>query len=174
MSMSLSHTPSLSHTSSLAHSSARSLADDNPLAWLITHKDRAGMPFIQAHELQAGERLSRDLARASMIQRTTMDWTRGVPMDGGGAGLNPTEAMVQSRQSASQALKAVGPDFSGLLMDVCGYSKGLALIERERQWPARTAKIIVRYALAALARHYGLDAVARGKTAAPMRNWRSA
>ncbi len=161
----------LSHATSLAQSVSRSIGDDHPLVWLMTHKDRAGAPFIQPHELQAGERLARDLSRASMIQRTTMDWTRGVPMDGGGAGLNPTEAMVQSRQHAAQALAAVGAEFSGLLVDVCGYSKGLALIERERQWPARTAKIIVRFALAALARHYGLDAVARGRSAAPMRNW---
>ena len=151
---------------------AHPISDDNPLLWLITHKDRAGAPFIEPHELMAGERLARDLARASMIQRTTMDWTRGVPMDGGGAGLNPTEAVVQSRQKASQALAAVGPDFSGLLVDICGYSKGLTLIEQERRWPPRTAKIIVRYALSALARHYGMDAKAKGKSAAPTRSWR--
>ena len=36
------------------------------------------------------------------------------------------------------------------------YLKGLTEVERERQWPARSAKLMLRTALAALDRHYAM------------------
>ena len=44
-------------------------------------------------------------------------------------------------------------------------------MERERQWPARSAKLVLRLALASLARHYGLTAATTGKPSAGLRHW---
>lgn len=41
-----------------------------------------------------------------------------------------------------------------MLVDVCCFLKGLKTVETERQWPARSAKLILKTALAVLARHY--------------------
>ena len=69
------------------------------------------------------------------------------------------------------ALDQVGPEFSGLLVDVCCFLKSLADVERERNWPARSAKVVLQLGLDRLARHYGLSVVARGRGKAAVRTW---
>jgi hypothetical protein len=48
-----------------------------------------------------------------------------------------------------------------VLIDVCCFLKGLETVERERQWPVRSAKLILKTALAVLDRHYHPPAFGR-------------
>jgi Domain of unknown function (DUF6456) len=152
---------------------ARSDSQTTVLDQLRQRRDGAGRPWIGAAAHLAGERLAADLLFAGMLPKTTMDWSRGAPSDRGAVrtGLNATEAAVAARQRADTALRAVGPDFSGLLLDICGFDKGLETLERERNWPVRSAKVVVKFALDALARHYGYADAAAGKDKARSRTW---
>lgn len=83
--------------------------------------------------------------------------------------------MIAAKQRLDQALDAAGPEFSGLLLDVCCFLKGLETVERERErgWPRRTSKIVLGLALDRLARHYGVVTKITGKERAPLRSWQA-
>ena len=146
---------------------------ESPLAWLARRKGRDGQPLIQAVQLQAGERLRGDFTRAQMTPRVTSSWDASLAQGrrGQGGGGTFTDVAVAARQRLRVALDAVGPEFAGLLLDVCCFLKGLEDIERERRWPPRCGKVVVQLALDRLARHYGLAEQARGRSRAPIRTW---
>jgi hypothetical protein len=149
---------------------------ETPLAWLSRRKGRDGQPMIGPAEHAAGERLAADLMRGGLLPGVTMAWSPvgRVDRSDGHRGLNPTESMVAASQRARDALDIVGPDLSGLMIDLCGFGKGLEQIEAERGWPARSAKLMARIALAQLARHYGLANVATGPRSDKAQVWRDA
>ena len=148
--------------------------EESPLDWLRRRRDRNGEPMIDEAAYQAGERLRTDIMLAGLLPGVTARWD-ATPT--GGGSFSPSEAtdrMVAARQRIRHAFDAVGSDFSDLLMDLCGFLKGLELIERERGWPQRSAKIVVRLALARLAEHYGIEAQARGPVASRgIKTWRA-
>lgn len=153
--------------------SVRVDAAESPLAWLRRRSDRAGRPLLDAAQFAAGERLRTDLTLAQILPRVTANWSASAARERrtpAGATLNDT--IIAARQRVSRALDHVGPDFSGLLIDVCGFLKGLEAVERERGWPARAGKLILRMALTRLADHYGLASEARGPARSPgIRAW---
>jgi hypothetical protein len=146
---------------------------ESPLAWLARRRGRSGRALIETHQLQAGERLRADFTRANLMPHTTADWEKPVGGNQGGAVL-ATDAMVAARQRVRQALAAAGPEFSGLLLDVCCFLKTLPEVERERLWPARSGKVVLQLALERLARHYGYARQARGRPGASPRVWLAA
>ncbi len=146
---------------------------ESPLAWLARRKGRDGRALIEAAQLQAGERLRADFTRAQLMPRVTANWTSSVAQDRRGGDRNGifTDSVIAARQRVRHALDQVGPEFTGLLMDVCCFLKGLEDAERERGWPPRSAKVVLQLGLDRLARHYGYGAEARGSARAPVRTW---
>lgn len=145
---------------------------ESPLVWLARRKGRNGRALIAPHQLQAGERLRADFTRAALMPRTTSNWDMSASRGrGGGAGMSVTEGSVAARQRVRLALEAAGPEFSGLLLDVCCFLKGIEDVERERIWPRSSAKLVLQLGLERLARHYGYAAQAVGRARTDMRVW---
>lgn len=145
-------------------------AAESPLAWLARRRGKSGAAYLDAADFEAGERLRRDLDLARMLPKVTQSWS--TPSGGGKPG-EATETAVAAGQRARRALAAVGGEMSGLLIDVCGFLKGLETVEAERGWPKRSGKIVLRIALERLAAHYGLSNEARGRERAATQAWRT-
>lgn len=145
---------------------------ESPLAWLARRKGRDGHAFIEPVQLLAGERLRAEFTRAHLMPRITSNWSAAVAE--GRRGASPasfSEAVIGARQRVRRALDAVGPEFSGLLVDVCCFLKRLEEVERERRWPPRSAKVVLQLGLDRLVRHYGLRGEAHGRGGGKVRTW---
>ncbi|MFG1391708.1 DUF6456 domain-containing protein [Xanthobacter agilis] len=143
-------------------------ACESPLTWLARRSGRDGRPLVDAAQLAAGERLRADFTRAQLTPRITSRWD---PTPGGGGPEAFSDMVLAAKSRLDQALSAVGPELSGVLLDVCCFLKGLEEVESDRRWPARTAKVVLGLALTRLAAHYGLSVTAQGRARAPMRGW---
>jgi hypothetical protein len=145
--------------------------DESPLARLASRKGADGQPFLAAHEVAAGERLRAEFTRGGLLPSITQRWDATTRSGGGGAGpADLSDAALDCRRRVERAVAAVGPELSGVLLDVCCFLKGTERVEAERQWPARSAKLMLKTGLAALARHYGyVHEGASGRSA--IRSW---
>ena len=141
---------------------ARVLVNDSesPLAWLARRKGRDGQAMISPHQFLAGEKLRGDFTRAQMSPRVTSSWATPT---GGGSNAGPgemTDLIVASRQRVRLALQACGPEFAGLLMDVCCFLRGLEDVERVLDGIGALALHVVHLCLG----HAGLGGGHGGRT----------
>lgn len=147
---------------------------ESPLLWLYRRPGKDGARQISDEEFAAGERFRADITLAGMLPRVTMNWDAALTPEQAGAGprdvAGSSDTALAARQRVRLACDRLGPELSGLAIDICGFLKGLDLVEKERRWPPRSAKVVLRVALAALVTHYGLD---RHTRRSGLRSWQA-
>lgn len=144
------------------------------LSRLAVGRDKGDAGFLADHHLAAAERFERLIRRAQLAPRVTMSYdpTRLGGRGGGANGVeSASEGAAQARLALSRLAATLPADCWGVLFDVCGLGKGLQLIETERRWPRRSAKLVLRIGLEQLAAQFGLSAQAMGGERSPTRNW---
>lgn len=149
-------------------------ARDDDAIMRLARREKGEPPFLAPHHLAAAERLERLVQRAQMIPRVTMSYDAA-----GRGGRRPTgngvEAASDEAAAARQTLNGLAAglpaDCWGVLFDVCGLGKGLQMVETERRWPRRSAKLVLRIGLEQLASHFGLSPHAVGREGAGSRHW---
>jgi hypothetical protein len=142
---------------------------ESPLAQLMRRKTHNGAAFLTDKEFAAGEKLRADYTRGQIMPRLGANWEAPISTGKRGApAAELTDGALAARQRVERAIQSVGPELSGVLIDVCCYLKGLEQVEAERRWPARSAKLILKTALGCLARHYDPGS---GRRAGPILSW---
>lgn len=129
--------------------------------------------FLNAHHVEAGERIRKLVEQAHLVQRTTMSYdpTRLPSGNGGGKSGDVNDLALDARTSLRRIITALPPDCAGVVLDVCGFLKGLQQVETERQWPRRSAKLVLRIGLEQAATIYGLTPAAVGEPSKRNHNW---
>lgn len=149
---------------------------ESPLAWLYRRRASTGRSILSTAEFRAGERLRTDYTKAGLMPSVTTNWR--AMSSPGGSGLSRadlTDFALAARDRVQAALGAIGPELSGIALDVCCFLKGLEQVEMERIWPQRSAKVVLVLALKALARHYGFaDETSGGEGGRGSRHWGAA
>jgi hypothetical protein len=154
---------------------------ESPLGWLRRRKDRTGRPLISDAQYEAGERLRADYWFARLSPRVTSNWSAPAPSArtrraASSDAVSVRDGVIAAKERFARALKAVGPELSGVLIDVCCELKGLEEAEKSEGWPQRAGKVVLQIALTRLARHYGLnigDERAAGRGRSHIRHWGS-
>lgn len=143
---------------------------ESPLSRLYARKERNGASWLGRMEFDAGERLRSDFEKACLQPRVSANWEASVAGRGrSGNGLAElSDFAMDARRRVHAALDVLGPELAGAVMDICCFLKGLETVERERRWPPRSAKLMLKTGLQLLVRHYGLEA---GRQSAPIRGW---
>lgn len=140
---------------------------ESPLGWLRQRK------VIDASQFEAGERLRRDYTLAQLSPRMGVDLS--APILGGRRGMKSqaplSETVLAAKQRFRAAMLAAGPGLADVLFDICCHLTGLEEIEQAKNWPRRSAKVVLDIALNRLALHYGLRITASGR--ARTRSWRA-
>lgn len=132
-------------------------AASTPLAVLARLKDRAGAAWLSPDAVEAGERLARDFHYGALQPRVTQSYEAraGERMrPGPGTAADLSDSVIAARHRVAAAVEAMGPELSGVALDICCFEKGVETVERERQWPPRSAKLMLKTALLQLHRHY--------------------
>jgi Domain of unknown function (DUF6456) len=132
---------------------------ESPLDRLYLRGGRSGKAWLSEAEFKAGERLRQDFECGRLQPRVTVNWDTSpgrVRGRSAGGGMELSDFALDARLRVEKALGTLQAGLAGIALDVCCFLKGLEQVERERQWPPRSAKLMLKTALAGLAEHYGL------------------
>ena len=141
--------------------------NESPLLRLFTRKTKSGSTYISMEEFQAGERLRKDFERGQLQPKISASLQGSVGSSGrsGFQDVNDiTDFAMDARKRVNKAIDKLGPELSGVTLDICCFLKGLESVEQERSWPPRSAKLMLKTALALLARHYGISGHENNRT----------
>jgi hypothetical protein len=121
---------------------------ESPLTWLHARGHLSDRQFI------AGERLRRDFETAQLAPSVTMRWDAVRISGTGDRGLTGGERQLIARQRFDGAIAAAGPGLADVLWRVVCAGEALTATERALDWPSRSAKLVLKFALDRVAGFY--------------------
>ena len=145
------------------------------LGRLASPSGKDAQAFLSPHHLAAARHVTDLFQRARMVPRMTMSYDPArirAPGNGRNLPLSPAESAGDASRKLQDCLGSLPSECAGVVRDVCGFQKGLQQVEFERQWPRRSAKLILRVGLGLVADHFGLSCGTEQRSGTRSRNWK--
>jgi hypothetical protein len=125
-----------------------------PILRLARMRDGKGAPWFAPHEIAAAKRLRSDWEAGQAGLTPGSDWTappRSANARGPGNGREAALAIgLDARARVEAQLAALAPPLRRVVEALCLKEVGLEEFEKAERWPARSAKIALKLALAQL------------------------
>lgn len=145
---------------------------DLPALAILARARGSDSAFLHPHHLAAARRIRRLFERTQLRQRTTMAYGPRIGTSRRAETADDiTDMAADARKALDRLYGALPRDCMDVVIDICGFEKGLQEVESERGWPRRSAKLVLRIGLEAIARSYGLSDSAIGAETQRRRNW---
>lgn len=127
--------------------------------------------FLQPHQIEAAKRVQTLFQRSQLRPRTTMHYGPRVGGGGPSRGNDISDMAADARKQLADLHRSLPADCADVVIDICGFEKGLQEVESERGWPRRSAKLVLRIGLETLAQRFGLTASAIGRERPQASHW---
>ncbi len=131
-------------------------------------------PFLLPHHIEAAKRFSFLFEKSHLRQSITIRYNEGA-VAGSKRSLNfsndISDMAIDAREKIEKILAYLPKDCAKVILDVCGFEKGLQKIEKEHGWPSRSAKLVLRIALEQMANYFGIGQMAVGNCGGKSSNW---
>lgn len=121
---------------------------ESPLSWLHARG------HLDDREFAAGELLRTDFERAQLAPSVTMRWEAVRIKAGPHVRLSPTERQLAARERFDGAIREAGSGLSDILWRVVCAGETVPDAEKVLQWPARSGKLVLKFALRRVADFY--------------------
>lgn len=141
---------------------------------VLTRLARGADPYLSDHHIEAAGRVARWFERACLRQKVTMVYE---PVQTGGKNTGPRDRnalgdmAIDARKALNRIYEVLPRECAETVIDVCGFEKSLQKVEQERQWPRRSAKLVLRIGLEKLAADLGLAPAATGIARKGLSSW---
>ena len=124
---------------------------ESPLSWLYARG------HLDDRQFDAGERLRADFERAQLAPSITMRWDPVRIKGSGDDGLSPGERQIAARERFDGALREAGKGLEDILWRVVCAGESIPAAEKALQWPARSGKLVLKFALDRIAGYYRIS-----------------
>jgi Domain of unknown function (DUF6456) len=127
----------------------------------LARRRAGGLPLLTETQVFAARRFAADFERAGLQPRVTARWSAaavGPPRRRSAPDALPdiAPAISDAQERVRRALASLAASLGNLILDVCGFDRGLEAVEADRGWPRHTARLLLAGALDQLSIHYGL------------------
>jgi len=125
------------------------VSDNDTIIRLPRRSKGEDAAFLAAHHVVVANRVSSLILKSQLRPSVTQNLSvlRQSAQSSKCGGVDLCDMALDCRRRLDQLTNQLPKDCASVVVDICGFGKGLQQIEFERRWPRRSAKLVLRMGL---------------------------